>query len=98
MQTLIIYFLWFSTSLIYYGLTLNSNDFGASLFVYYSFGKGMQKNQNAISDFILLILGMEFPAIILMIFFLLRAGRRITLLTLYIICWVALLGSMEIPT
>ena len=39
-QTMIIYFLWFSTSLIYYGLTLNSNDFGASLFVYYSFGKG----------------------------------------------------------
>ena len=47
---------------------------------------------------ILLILGMEFPAIILMIFFLLRAGRRITLLTLYIICGVALLGTMAIPT
>ena len=37
---MIIYFLWFSTSLIYYGLTLNSNDFGASLFAYYSLGKG----------------------------------------------------------
>ena len=46
----------------------------------------------------LIILAMEFPAIILMIFFLLRTGRRITLLTLYIICGVALLGTMAIPT
>ena len=40
---------------------------------------------------------MEFPAIIIMIFFLLRAGRRITLLTLYVICGVALLGTWAIP-
>ena len=49
-------------------------------------------------NFFFVILAMEFPAIILMIFFLLRAGRRITLLTLYIICGVALLGTMAIPT
>ena len=40
MKTLIIYYMWFSTSFIYYGLTLNSNDYGASLFVSYSVGKG----------------------------------------------------------
>jgi hypothetical protein len=39
-KTLIQYYLWFATSVIYYGLTLNSNSFGASLFVYFSFGKG----------------------------------------------------------
>ncbi len=29
--------------MIYYGLTLNSNDFGASLFVYFSIGKGIKE-------------------------------------------------------
>ena len=37
-NTLIIYYMWFSTSLVYYGLTLNSNKKG-SLFVYFSLGK-----------------------------------------------------------
>ena len=37
-KTLIIYFMWFATSLVYYGLTLNSNKKG-SLFIYYSIGK-----------------------------------------------------------
>ena len=40
MKTLILYYLWFTTSLIYYGLTLNSNDIGGSLFTIYLFGKG----------------------------------------------------------
>jgi hypothetical protein len=39
-KTFIVYYLWFTTSLVYYGLTLNSNDFGASLFTYFSIGKG----------------------------------------------------------
>ncbi len=38
-KTLINYYLWFSTALIYYGLTLNSNSLGASLFAYFSIGK-----------------------------------------------------------
>ena len=41
MKTLIVYYIWFATSFVYYGLTLNSNDYGASLFVSYSIGKGM---------------------------------------------------------
>ena len=40
MKTLIIYYLWFSTSMVYYGLTLNSNNVG-NYFVTYSVGKGM---------------------------------------------------------
>ena len=40
MKTLIVYYIWFATSFVYYGLTLNSNDYGASLFVSYSIGKG----------------------------------------------------------
>ena len=40
MKTLINYYLWFATSLIYYGLTLNSNNVGGSLFVIFSVGKG----------------------------------------------------------
>ena len=40
-KTLINYYLWFATSLIYYGLTLNSNNVGGSLFRIYFFGKGM---------------------------------------------------------
>ena len=39
MKTLIIYYLWFSTSMVYYGLTLNSNNVG-NYFVTYSVGKG----------------------------------------------------------
>ena len=39
-KTVITYYLWFATSLVYYGLTLNSNSDGASLFVYFSVGKG----------------------------------------------------------
>ena len=40
MKTLIIYYCWFTTSMIYYGLTLNSNNVGGSLFQIYCFGKG----------------------------------------------------------
>jgi hypothetical protein len=40
-KTFIVYYLWFATSIVYYGLTLNSNDFGASLFAYFSIGKGV---------------------------------------------------------
>ena len=39
-KTLINYYLWFATSLIYYGLTLNSNGIGGSTFRIYFFGKG----------------------------------------------------------
>jgi len=80
MKTLIIYYCWFTTSMIYYGLTLNSNNVGGSLFQIYCFGKGL-----------------EFPAILLVIFLLLRAGRRLTLLILYVICGFSLLGTLLIP-
>ena len=39
-KTLIIYYCWFATAMIYYGLTLNSNNVGGSLFQIYTFGKG----------------------------------------------------------
>jgi len=38
-KTLICYFLWFATALTYYGLTLNSNNLGASVFIYVAIGK-----------------------------------------------------------
>lgn len=38
-KTLICYYLWFSTALIYYGLTLNSNTLGTDLFLTFSIGK-----------------------------------------------------------
>ena len=38
-KTLIIYYSWFATSFVYYGLTLNTNKSG-SLFVMFSIGKG----------------------------------------------------------
>ena len=41
MKTIIIYYLWFAIATVYYGLVLNSNNFGASLFVYFSLGKGI---------------------------------------------------------
>ena len=40
-KTLICYYLWFSTALIYYGLTLNSNTLGTDLFLTFSIGKVM---------------------------------------------------------
>ena len=39
----------------------------------------------------------EFPAIILVIILLLKAGRRLTLLILYLICGFSLLATMAIP-
>lgn len=45
---------------------------------------------------ILDFVGMEFPSITLVIILLLRAGRRITLLSLYLICGLSLLGTMTI--
>ena len=41
MKTLIVYYIWFATSFVYYGLTLNSNNYGASLLATYSIGKGI---------------------------------------------------------
>jgi hypothetical protein len=41
MKTLIMYYLWFAASIIYYGLILNSNDPRASLFTYFVVGKGL---------------------------------------------------------
>ena len=38
-KTLILYYMWFSTALIYYGLTLNSNTLGTDLFTTFSIGK-----------------------------------------------------------
>ena len=38
-KALICYWLWFSTGLIYYGLTLNSNTLGTELFTTFSIGK-----------------------------------------------------------
>ena len=57
---------YFSTALIYYGLTLNSNDLGTELFTTFSIGKSL-----------------EFPSITLVIFLLLKTGRRITLILFY---------------
>ena len=38
MKTIILYYLWFATSIVYYGLTLNSNNKG-SLMVVFTMGK-----------------------------------------------------------
>ena len=65
-KTLICYYLWFSTALIYYGLTLNSNTLGTELFTTFSIGKLL-----------------EFPSITLVIFLLLKTGRRLTLIMFY---------------
>ena len=42
------------------------------------------------------IAAMEFPAIILVIILLLKAGRRLTLLILYLTCSLALLSTMAV--
>jgi len=42
LKTIICYYLWFSTALVYYGLTLNSNDLGVSIFVYSAIGKALE--------------------------------------------------------
>ena len=43
------------------------------------------------------VTAMEFPAIILVIVLLLKTGRRLTLLILYLICGFSLLATMAIP-
>ena len=48
-KTLIIYYMWFATSMVYYGLTLNSNKKG-SLFMYFSLGKREKKLLTASHD------------------------------------------------
>eukprot|EP00092_Neocalanus_flemingeri_P007851 GFUD01008476.1.p1 GENE.GFUD01008476.1~~GFUD01008476.1.p1 ORF type:complete len:593 (+),score=112.20 GFUD01008476.1:105-1883(+) len=79
-KTLICYYMWFSTALIYYGLTLNSNTLGTDLFTTFSIGKLL-----------------EFPSITLVIFLLLKTGRRITLMVFYGLGGVSLTLTMFIP-
>eukprot|EP00088_Acartia_fossae_P014886 TRINITY_DN18038_c0_g1_i1.p1 TRINITY_DN18038_c0_g1~~TRINITY_DN18038_c0_g1_i1.p1 ORF type:complete len:399 (-),score=52.45 TRINITY_DN18038_c0_g1_i1:31-1227(-) len=80
LKTIISYYLWFSTALIYYGLTLNSNNLGASLFVYQAVGKAL-----------------EFPGITLVIFMLLKTGRRLTLMIYYTFGGICLILTMFVP-
>ena len=63
-KTLIIYYMWFSTSLVYYGLTLNSNKKG-SLFVYFSLGKAMEFPALALVILLLLKSGRRITLLIL---------------------------------
>eukprot|EP00091_Calanus_sinicus_P016779 TRINITY_DN36338_c0_g1_i1.p1 TRINITY_DN36338_c0_g1~~TRINITY_DN36338_c0_g1_i1.p1 ORF type:complete len:217 (+),score=39.24 TRINITY_DN36338_c0_g1_i1:243-893(+) len=79
-KTLICYYMWFSTALIYYGLTLNSNTLGTDLFLTFSIGKLL-----------------EFPSITLVIFLLLKTGRRITLMVFYGLGGVCLTLTMFVP-
>jgi len=79
-KTLICYYLWFSTALIYYGLTLNSNTLGTELFTTFSIGKLL-----------------EFPSISLVIFLLLKTGRRITLILFYGLGGISLTLTYFIP-
>merc|ERR1719184_489952 len=79
-KTVICYYMWFSTALIYYGLTLNSNSLGTDLFTTFSIGKLM-----------------EFPSITLVIFLLLKAGRRITMMLLYALGGICLILTIFIP-
>eukprot|EP00090_Calanus_glacialis_P000129 TRINITY_DN10082_c0_g1_i1.p1 TRINITY_DN10082_c0_g1~~TRINITY_DN10082_c0_g1_i1.p1 ORF type:complete len:591 (-),score=101.96 TRINITY_DN10082_c0_g1_i1:22-1794(-) len=79
-KTLILYYMWFSTALIYYGLTLNSNTLGTDLFTTFSIGKLL-----------------EFPSITLVIFLLLKTGRRITLMVFYGLGGVCLTLTMFVP-
>ena len=84
-KTLICYYLWFSTALIYYGLTLNSNTLGTELFTTFSIGKVSVSvwycYDKKIKSLICQLL--EFPSITLVIFLLLKTGRRITLILFY---------------
>ena len=48
-------------------------------------------------DCTVIISVMEFPACFLVIILLLKAGRRLTLLILYLICGFSLLATMAIP-
>merc|ERR1712212_1348928 len=79
-KTFICYYLWFSTALIYYGLTLNSNTLSTDLFTTFTIGKAL-----------------EFPSITLVIFLLIKAGRRLTLILYYTMAGVSLTGTIFIP-
>lgn len=79
-KTLICYYLWFSTALIYYGLTLNSNTLGTDLFLTFSIGKLL-----------------EFPSITIVIFLLLKTGRRITLILFYSLAGISLCLTYFVP-
>jgi len=79
-KALICYWLWFSTGLIYYGLTLNSNTLGTELFTTFSIGKLL-----------------EFPTITLVIFLLLKSGRRITLIMFYCCSGLSLVLTYFVP-
>ena len=84
-KTLICYYLWFSTALIYYGLTLNSNTLGTELFTTFSIGKVSVSVRYCYDKKIksLICQLLEFPSITLVIFLLLKTGRRITLILFY---------------
>jgi len=64
LKTLICYYTWFATALVYYGLTLNSNGLGASVFVYMSIGKLLEFPAITIVIFLLLHSGRRITLII----------------------------------
>ena len=84
-KTFICYYLWFSTALIYYGLTLNSNTLSTDLFTTFTIGK-VGKCQVVTCP-----QALEFPSITLVIFLLLKTGRRITLIIFYSLAGVSLI-------
>jgi len=65
MKTLIVYYIWFATSFVYYGLTLNSNNYGASLLTTYSIGKAMEVPAFCITVTLLLNCGRRLSCMIL---------------------------------
>ena len=102
-KTLIIYYMWFSTSMVYYGLTLNSNsqETQYSLFINYSLGKGKLPTMSREILFYCLVFlnpAMEFPAVAIVLVLLFTTGRRVAILSLYLCCGLSLLFTMAIPS
>ncbi|XP_054272402.1 organic cation transporter protein isoform X2 [Macrosteles quadrilineatus] len=79
--SLILYVVWFSTYLVYYGLVLNLNNLGGDVYV-----------NSVISG------AVEFPAILLSIFILLKLGRRLPLSLSLIGAGIACLLTTPVPS
>ena len=102
-KTLILYYVWFANSFVYYGLTLNSNNFGASVFVYFSIGKGDSNymiyyaNSTHVNLYVSYIVALEIPFVLMVTVMALKTGRRLLIVALLFFCGCGLILTIAFP-
>ena len=99
-NTLLLYYVWFTNFFVYYSLTLNSNNFGASEFTYFSIGKGIATIIFTSFDARIVfgtVSAIQIPFAILVLVLTMKTRRRIPTTILLLVCGLGLILTIAIP-